>query len=194
MTHHTPSPPVPLTLSADDAALLVVDVQDRINAVMASDRHVARIEVLLEACAALGVPVVATEQYPQGLGPTVTSLAERLSSPPHEKATFSCARDAAIVEALGATGRRTVVVVGIETHVCVLQTVLDLVERGFTVHVPHDAVQSRRTADRDWALARMQAAGAVVTTTESALFELLDRCDTAEFKTVSKLLKRIPVD
>jgi len=193
MTHHT-TDTAPLTLSADRTALLVIDVQDRINAVMASDAHVVRIEVLLEACATLGVPVVATEQYPKGLGPTVAPLAERLPSPPHEKATFSCARDTATVEALQATGRHTVVAVGIETHVCVLQTVLDLLERGYTVHVPHDAVQSRRPADRDWALERMQAAGAVVTSTESALFELLDRCDTDEFKTVSKLLKRVPVD
>jgi nicotinamidase-related amidase len=194
MTHHTSSPSTSLTLSASDTALLVIDVQDRINAVMATDGHVARIEVLLEACAALGVPVVATEQYPKGLGPTVAALAGRLPSPAHEKATFSCARDAATIEAIEATGRRTVLAVGIETHVCVLQTVLDLVQRGLAVHVPHDAVQSRRPADRDWALRRMQAAGAVVTSTESALFELLDRCDTAEFKTVSKLLKRVPVD
>ena len=195
MSHHTtPTSPAHLTLTAADTTLLVVDVQDRINAVMASQHHVARIEVLLEACKALGVPVVATEQYPKGLGPTVASLAGLLPSPPHEKATFSCVRDTASFDALETTGRRTVIVVGIETHVCVLQTVLDLVSRGFTVHVPHDAVQSRRISDRDWALHRMQAAGAAVTSTESALFELLDRCDTVEFKTVSKLLKRVPVD
>jgi nicotinamidase-related amidase len=193
MTHHHETTPR-LTLSASDAVLLVVDVQDRINAVMASDAHIARIEVLLEACATLGVPVLATEQYPKGLGPTVAPLAERLPSPPNEKASFSCARDTATVGALEAVDRRTVIVVGIETHVCVLQTVLDLLERGFSVHVPHDAVQSRRETDRDWALRRMLAAGAVVSSTESALFELLDRCDTAEFKTVSKLLKRVPVD
>ncbi len=85
-------------------------------------------------------------------------------------------------------------VVGIEAHVCVLQTVLDLLRRGFEVHVPHDAVQSRRQADRDWALRRMAAAGAVVSSTESALFELLERCDTAQFKTLAKLLKAIPVN
>lgn len=181
------------TLDAADTVLLVVDVQEKINRVMAAPGHVVRIEVLLEAAEVLGLPVVATEQYPKGLGATVAELAERLPHPALEKATFSCARDERAVAAVEASGRRRVLVVGIEAHVCVLQTALDLVERGWDVHVPHDAVQSRRLADRDWALQRMAAAGATVTSTESALFELLDRCDTAEFKTVAKLLKRIEV-
>ena len=84
-------------------------------------------------------------------------------------------------------------VTGIETHVCVLQTVLDLLAAGYQVHVPHDAVNSRRPADKEWALRRMETAGAVITSTESALFELLERCDTTDFKTVAKLIKRIPV-
>ncbi len=84
-------------------------------------------------------------------------------------------------------------VTGIETHVCVLQTVLDLLAAGYQVHVPHDAVNSRRPTDKEWALRRMETAGAVITSTESALFELLERCDTDDFKIVAKLIKRIPV-
>lgn len=183
----------PSTLRSDDTVLLLVDVQERINSVMSDQAHVAQLEVLLDGCRALGVPVVASEQYPKGLGATLPSLAERLSAPPLEKATFSCGRDDALVAALAATGRGTVVVTGIESHVCVLQTVLDLVDRGRAVHVPYDAVNSRRPADRDRALARMAAAGAVVTSTESALFELLDRCDTDAFKTVSRMVRSIPV-
>jgi nicotinamidase-related amidase len=182
------------TLDRQRTALLVVDVQDRINGVMASQSHIGRIEVLLDACAVLGVPVITTEQYPKGLGPTVASLAERLPTPAVEKLTFSCARQPEAMAAIEASGRNQMLVVGIETHVCVVQTVLDLIGRGHAVHVPHDAVQSRRPADRDWALRRMLAAGATVTSTESALFELLDRCDTAEFKTVSKLVRRLPVE
>jgi len=176
------------------AVLVVVDVQERINAVMADQAHLPRIAVLVEACAALGVPVVATEQYPKGLGPTVPSLATLLPEPPLVKETFSCAREPLVRAALEATDRRQAIVVGIEAHVCVLQTALDLVAADFQVHVPHDAVNSRRPADKEWALRRMASAGVVVTATESALFELLERCGTDEFKAVSRMIRDLPVE
>jgi nicotinamidase-related amidase len=180
-------------LERDRAALLVIDVQERINAVMTDQNHLARTEVLVEACRGLEVPVLASEQYPQGLGPTVDSLAALLGDALPGKLTFSCARDDDLRQAVADSGRKQIIVTGIETHVCVLQTALDLLAAGYEVHVPHDAVNSRRPADKQWALHRMAAAGAVITSTESALFELLERCDTAEFKTVAKLIKRIPV-
>lgn len=180
-------------LERDRAALLVIDVQERINAVMADQGHLVRLEVLVEACRELGLPVLASEQYPQGLGPTVPALAALLGETPPGKLTFSCGRDEGLRRALERTGRDQIVVTGIEAHVCVLQTALDLVNGGFEVHVPHDAVNSRRGADKEWALQRMAAAGAAITSTESALFELLERCDTADFKSVAKLIKRIPV-
>lgn len=182
-----------LTLNAEESLLLVIDVQERINGVMASDGHAARIELLMETSRLLKMPTVVTEQYPKGLGLTIAQLAGQMEGPALEKDTFSCARDAGILEAIRSAGRKQVLVTGIETHVCVLQTTLDLLEAGFEVHVPHDAVNSRRPADRDWALQRMMAAGAVISSTESALFELLGRCDTPEFKTAAKLLKKIPV-
>jgi nicotinamidase-related amidase len=180
-------------LERDRAALLVIDVQERINAVMADQGHLKRLEVLIEACRGLAVPVIGSEQYPQGLGPTVDSLAALLGNDLPAKLTFSCSRDDGLRVAVDATGREQIVVTGIETHVCVLQTALDLLDAGFEVYVPHDAVNSRRPSDKDWALHRMAAAGAVITSTESALFELLERCDTPDFKTVAKLIKRIPV-
>jgi len=180
-------------LEQGSATLLVIDVQDRINAVMADQGHLPRIEVLVEACHGLELPVLASEQYPQGLGPTVESLAAALDDTPPGKLTFSCARDDGLKRAIDDSGRNQIIVTGIETHVCVLQTAIDLIDIGYEVHVPHDAVNSRRPADKDWALHRMAAAGAVITSTESALFELLERCDTADFKTVAKLIKRIPV-
>jgi len=180
-------------LDRGNAILVVVDVQERINAVMADQGHLARIAVLIEACAALGVPVIATEQYPKGLGPTVPSLAAPLPEPPLVKDSFSCAREPVVRAAIEAVGRRQVVVAGIEAHVCVLQTALDLAAAGFQVHVPHDAVSSRRPADKEWALDRMAAAGVVVTTTESALFELLERCGTDEFRAVSRMIRDIPL-
>jgi nicotinamidase-related amidase len=173
-------------------ALLVIDVQEKINAVMADQEHMPRITVLVDACSALGVPVIATEQYPKGLGSTVRGLANCLLDTPISKDTFSCAREPAVRSTLEAVGRRQVIVTGIETHVCVLQTAIDLGRAGYEVHVPHDAVNSRRVADREWALRRMQAAGAVITSTESALFELLERCDTEDFRTVAKMVKALP--
>ena len=180
-------------LRRDDAMLLVIDVQERINAVMADQGHMPRLEVLVEACRAMSVPVLASEQYPKGLGPTEEQLAAVLDSEPGVKDTFSCVRDAALRKAVEATGSSQIVVTGIETHVCVLQTALDLLAAGFEVHVPHDAVNSRRPVDKKWALRRMQAAGAVITSTESVLFELLERCDSGDFKLVAKLIKKIPV-
>jgi nicotinamidase-related amidase len=179
-------------LTRGEAVLVVVDVQERINAVMADQAHLARIAVLVEACSALGVPVIATEQYPKGLGQTVASLGQLLPGPPLVKDSFSCAREPAIRAALEAAGRRQAIVAGIEAHVCVLQTALDLATAGFQVHVPYDAVSSRRPADKESALDRMAAAGVVVTTTESALFELLERCGTDEFRAVSRMIRAIP--
>ena len=180
-------------LEQPNAALLVIDVQDRINAVMADQSHLSRIEVLIEACQGLNVPVLASEQYPQGLGPTVESLAAALGDSIPGKLTFSCARDDGLKKGVEDSGRRQIIVTGIEAHVCVLQTAIDLINAGYEVHVPHDAVNSRRMSDKEWALHRMAAAGAIITATESALFELLERCDTADFKTVARLIKKIPV-
>ncbi len=186
--------PHPETLARSRAMLLVIDVQERINGVMADQGHVSRLETLVDAFRALGLPVIATEQYPKGLGPTLPSLAGRLPAPPLEKATFSCMREPEVAAALEAARSRQVVVTGIETHVCVTQTALDLLHAGFQVQVPHDAVNSRRARDREWALRRMAAAGAVITSTESALFELLERCGTDDFKAISKLVKNLPVE
>ena len=180
-------------LEREQAVLLVIDVQERINAVMADQSHLPRIEVLVEACQGLDVPVVGSEQYPQGLGPTVPGLADALGGEFAGKLTFSCFRDRDLRTTLEVSERKQFVLVGIETHVCVLQTALDLLAAGNQVFVPHDAVNSRRPADKEWALHRMAAAGATITSTESALFEMLERCDTADFKTVAKLIKRIPV-
>ena len=180
-------------LARDQTALLVIDVQERINAVMADQGHLPRIEVLIEACKNLGVPVIGSEQYPQGLGPTVPSLATALGGTPPAKLTFSCFRDKDLRVELESTQKPQFLVTGIETHVCVAQTALDLLAAGFQVHVPQDAVNSRRSADKIWALRRMARADAVITSTESALFELVERCDTVDFKMVAKLVKRIPV-
>ncbi len=176
------------------AALIVVDVQERIDAVMGRGDHRPRIQFLARTFRYLGLPVLMTEQYPRGLGATVPEIAEACAAPPLEKMTFSCVEDDGFRSALRETGRRQLVVVGIEAHVCVAQTVLDLLHAGYQVHVPHDAVSSRRTADRRSALHRLARAGAIVTSTESCVFELLHHCGDEDFRWVSRALKEIPVE
>ncbi|MFT4554796.1 MAG: nicotinamidase-related amidase [Planctomycetaceae bacterium] len=177
-------------LSRDESRLLIVDMQEKLLPVINDQEDVlANCLKLIEAAKILEVPATATEQYPKGLGPTVSAITERLPHRP-EKIEFSCLNcldwnsTAAEPE-----GRFKVVVAGIESHVCVLQTVLDLLSQGFRVFVAADAVGSRKPLDRDVALQRMASSGAVITTTESVLFEWCERAGTPEFKEISRLVR-----
>jgi nicotinamidase-related amidase len=170
-------------------ALLVIDVQERLLPVIDDHEELeVRIRTAVEGAAALGVPVVATEQYPKGLGPTVPSLAEHLASPV-EKLSFSCCGVEGVDRALAAAGPQTVLVAGIETHVCVLQTVLDLLERGLNPVLLADCTASRHRRDHEIALERLRGEGATITTVESALFELVGVAGSDEFKQISRLVK-----
>jgi len=184
----------PEILDRQTAALVVVDVQERIDAVMGRSSHRSRIVFLASTFRHLGLPVLVTEQYPRGLGVTLPEIATACASPALEKMTFSCVEDPAIRAALADGDRRQIVVVGIEAHVCVAQTVLDLLQAGYQIHVPHDAVSSRREEDRRWALERLARAGAIVTSTESCAFELLHHCGDEDFRWVSRALKEIPLE
>ena len=174
-------------LSREDAVLVAVDAQEAFRpAVRDFDRVAHNIGVLVQGAQALGVPVVVTEQYPKGLGRTVPEVAEHLNGTrPIEKSCFS----AAAADGFETEGREQAIVCGIETHVCVLQTVEDLLERGLEVHVVADAVTSRTDENRDIGLRRMEKDGATVTSTETALFELLGAAGSDEFKTVQRLIK-----
>jgi nicotinamidase-related amidase len=178
-------------LRREDAVLVLVDVQEKLLPAIAEGEAVARrCGVLLEGARILEVPVLVTEQYPRGLGRTVAPLLEAASGATvYEKMTFSCARDDAFLDALEAYDRDQILLCGIESHVCVLQTALDLVENNLQVHVAADAVGSRDPQNRESALARMGREGVIVTNTESALFEMLVVAGTPEFKQVSKLLR-----
>lgn len=182
-----------MLLDRERSTLLVVDVQERLApAVRDGDSVLARVGILLDAARRLGVPAVVSEQYPKGLGHTVGALASRLDGPGVEviaKTAFSCAREPRLIEALDAKGRPQVVLCGLETHVCVLQTALDLQERGYAVHVAADAVASRDPARRDLGLARMRHAGCTVVDSEMVVFEWLGAAGTDEFKEVSRLIK-----
>ena len=155
-------------------------------AVLDFDRVARNAAVLIQGAHALGVPVVVTEQYPKGLGHTVPEVAGYLDGvEPIEKTCFS----AAAADGFDPDGREQMLVCGIEAHVCVSQTAHDLLERGLEVHVARDAVTSRTEENREVGLRKMERAGAVVTSVETALFELLGAAGSDEFKTVQGLIK-----
>lgn len=175
-------------LARDDSRVLLVDVQEKfVPTIPDVERLIANCRKVLRGAQILGVPISATEQYPRGLGTTVAPLAE-LVGPRIEKLRFSSAECLDWVTA-DKEDRSKVVVVGIETHVCIQQTALDLLAAGFNVYVPADAVASRRPFDRDIALQRLRDAGATITTTESVLFEWCETAAAAEFKQISELVK-----
>src|SRR5262249_5656377 len=150
----------PMQMSAGDTGLLVIDVQEKLVVkIPAADALVQNIGLLMDAAKEVGVPVIATEQYPKGLGPTVPDLAARAPQRP-DKVAFSCCAIPSVIETFQSQARPKVVLAGIETHVCVQQTALDLLARGFQVYVAADAVGSRYPVDHEYALRRMERAGA----------------------------------
>jgi nicotinamidase-related amidase len=182
----------PELMNRDDTALLVVDVQAKLLPLIAGhQRLVWNIGRLIDGAKVLGLPTAATEQYPQGLGPTAAELAPRLGTIPG-KLAFSCGECGELFAGLQARGIWKILVCGIETHVCVGQTVHDLLGEGFRVYVPADAVAARGQLDHEIALRRMDSAGATLTTTEAALFEWCQRAGTPEFKAISQLVRQSP--
>ena len=179
-------------MSAQDTGLLVVDVQEKL--VPAIDNHVRVVwncRRLVDGANLLGLPVVATEQYPKGIGPTVAELAEKLGDIP-EKLAFSCGECFAIFQDLRDRNIHRLLVCGIEAHVCVQQTVIDLLADGWQVYLAIDAVGSRFDVDYRTALRRMESSGATLTTTEAALFEWCQTADRPEFKALSRLVREQP--
>ncbi|WP_159438693.1 isochorismatase family protein [Alkalispirochaeta americana] len=171
---------------------VIIDVQERILPVMdQADQTAARIVTLCKGLTLLDLPLTVTEQYPQGLGFTLPSVRDAAGEKAAllVKASFSCCDDDPCMAHLEGLNRKVVILAGIETHVCVLQTALDLLERGFIPVVPVDAVSSRTPRDRETALLRLQQEGARLTTTESILFELTRSSAAPEFKDISRLIR-----
>lgn len=182
----------PELLSGHHSGLLVVDVQEKLIPLIANHAHLVwNIERLIDGARVMDVPVLGTEQYPRGLGGTISPLAEKLGPMP-SKLTFSCGGCPGLCDDWSAQGRYQVLVVGIEAHVCVLQTVFDLMHAGFRVFVAVDAVGSRGALDMQTALRRMESAGATLITTESALFEWCEAAGTEPFKQISQIVRRQP--
>lgn len=177
----------------DNPVLVVVDVQERLFNAMDAERRddmVANVKILASAARRLDVPVLVTEQYPKGLGRTLPELRTLLGdTPPFEKTAFSCAGADGFMDRVRALGADHVILTGIEAHVCVLLTALDLLGRGLRVSVVADAVCSRRPANLEIGLDQARQAGAVVTATETVVFQLLGGADSDAFRELSKLLR-----
>ncbi len=178
-------------LDRSDCVLLVIDVQQKLAELMTNkDELLRNIAVLIQGVRELGIPVFWFEQYPKGLGRTVEQIAEHLKGlEPIEKTSFSCSMAVGFESALKHSGRRQIIICGIEAHVCVYQTAMDLAAGGYEVEVVGDAVSSRTPENRKIALDKLSAKGIGVGSVEMVLFELLrDACDE-KFRAVSKLLK-----
>lgn len=174
-------------LDRDRAALVVIDVQEGFRkAIPGFDAIAAATATMVRGAATLGLPIIVTEQYPKGLGATVEEVAAHLpdGAEPLAKTVFS----AAAADGFDLAGREQAIVCGIETHVCVNQTSLELLDRGLEVHVVADAVGSRSAANRELGLAKLERAGAWISSVETALFELLGGAGSDEFKVVQRLV------
>lgn len=189
MTNENRLPRSPLLMSHDEMGLLIVDMQPKLLHLIEGHQRVTwNNRRLIDGAKLFDIPVLVTEQYPKGLGPTEPSLAERLPAPA-SKTAFSCGACGQLFAELAAAGRRRLLVAGIETHVCVQQTVMDLLTDGFDVFVAVDAVTARHQIDHTTALGRIELAGATLTTTESTLFEWCEEAGTDRFKAVSGLVR-----
>jgi len=176
-------------LTAANSVLVVIDIQDKLLAkIPAAASLVRNTMFLLDAAKLVSVPALATEQYPKGLGPTAPEIAKRLPGECAAKTAFSCCGAAGFLGELRALNRPNAVLVGMEAHVCVMQTALDLLDAGFLVFLPVDALESRAELDKQMAFTRMEQAGAILTTAEAVGFEWLGDSAHPQFKAFSQLV------
>lgn len=185
----TPRMRSPELMRRSDSALIVVDVQEKLAPHVQNTASLERnIRRLIRGAKLLQVPIVGTEQYPKGLGPTLPSISCDLGVPV-EKLSFSCGEIIAQANSLRDRKILRLLLVGIETHVCIMQSALDLLSDGFRVYVAVDAVSSRSAIDHDVGLKRMDSTGVTLVTTEMALFEWMETADAPEFRAFSRLIR-----
>jgi nicotinamidase-related amidase len=178
-------------LTVTDSVLLVIDVQEKLFRVMYQKEQLDdNLQRLIKGIKVLEIPVLVTEQYPQGLGPTIPEIAQLLAGvKPYPKVNFSCCGDEAFLQAFKRLGRKQALIAGIESHVCVYQTASDLIAAGYEVYVVSDAVSSRTEQNRDTGLKMMIQLGAKLTSTEAVLFELLKMAKGDKFKAISQIVR-----
>lgn len=181
-----------MQLNLCESLLLVIDIQERFRPhIHNAPQVIAQIKTMVQGATVLTVPVIVSEQYPEGLGQTVSEIKDVLPSetPVYSKMTFSCAQDPIIIEALKHSNRRQIILCGIEAHVCVNQTAMDLLALGFQVILLQDAISARNPEHVTLALQKLQHAGATVSCVEMALFELLHTAQHPQFKAIQALVK-----
>ncbi len=180
-----------MRLLKNDTIALVVDFQERLFPVIHQNEQLQKnVTILLQGLNTLDIPMIVTEQYRKGLGATIEPILQLVEGKPNmEKVAFSCCDEPSVIEKIELSGRRTVLISGIESHICVLQTAIDLKERGFKPVIVVDCVASRTAENKQIALERMKQEGIVLTSYESVLFELCRYSGNDEFKAISKLVK-----
>ncbi len=177
-------------IKKEDSLLLVIDIQERLIPVIQEQKTLFNnVNKLIQGIKIIGVPTLFTEQYSQGLGPTCKEIDRTENTPIIEKISFSCMRSDEVKKRLNELKIRSIILCGIETHICVLQTALDALSQDYKVHVVADAVSSRTDENKQLGLERMKQSGAFMVSTEMVLFQLLNRSGTEEFKGISKLIK-----
>ena len=180
-----------LRLKREDTIASAIDFQEKLLPAMSEPERVEKNAVkLLKGLKELGIPVVVTQQYTKGIGETTEAVREAIGEFDHiEKTTFSAYKTEEYRKAIEGSGRKTVIMMGVETHICVEQTALDLLETGYKVFLAADCVGSRDSFNRDNSIRRMEQAGAVITNYESILYELREDSKAPEFKAISKIVK-----
>ena len=180
-----------LRISSEEAVLLIIDVQDKLIASIRDNNLIEwNIRRLIESTNVLGIQRYFTEQNPTRLGPTSTSIATELKDTVYPKMSFSCITCNKLIKNLKERHTKKIIVCGVETHVCILQSALDLLEEGFQVFIPIDAIGSRNEIDHKTAIRRLELAGVITTTTESIIFEWCKTSDRVEFKAISAIIKK----
>ncbi|MDD6647810.1 MAG: hydrolase [Firmicutes bacterium] len=178
-------------MTREDTAFVVIDFQEKLMPAM-SDKEILEDKTvrLVKGMKTLGIPAVVTQQYTKGIGHTIPSIAEALGEfEPVDKTTFSCMKNEEFITRFRALDRKNIVVCGIEAHICVQQTVLQLLEEGYNVYVPADCISSRSPEDKMWSISRMGEAGAVITSYEAVLYEILGGSKEEGFKQISAIVK-----
>ena len=178
-------------LSSDKVVMVVVDVQERlIPHIWEKEKIIKNMQILIKGMEILNVPILLTEQYPEGLGETIPQIKKLLSDvSPISKMTFDCSNNKSFMDRINGLERKQVVLCGIESHVCIYQTAIGLRDKGYEVEVVADGVSSRREANKEIALQRMRDSGVGITSVETVLFELLKTAEGKEFKEILKLVK-----
>ena len=171
-------------------ALLVIDIQERLMPVIAgADKIFSSVNTLISGVAVLGITTIVTEQYPKGLGHTCSEIQLPNNLSIDEKMCFSCMRSDSVLAKLKQNNITDIIICGVESHICVLKTALEALEKGFAVHIVQDAISSRTIENKGAAIERMRQSGAYIVSTEMILFMLIDEAGTDQFKAISKLIK-----